>query len=197
MIATQTRTVQATNQIQSIVSILKNDGIILMPSDTIWGIACDATNPTAVERIFNVKQKNKKEPLILLADSMHMVKRYVRHVHPRMETLLELHHRPLTVIYDQGINLAPQVASEDQSVAIRIVKDSFCQKLIRRLRRPLAFSPARIGQNPYPTNFGSISSEVIIKMDHVVRHRQQEIHGFEPSVIVRILENGQMDFVRN
>lgn len=181
---------------QQIKEILLNDGIILYPTDTIWGVGCDATNPVAIERIYNLKERDRSKPFVLLVSDIDMLKNYIEAGHPRMETLLSFHVRPLTVIYDKGKNLPANAVSGDGSVAIRIVKDVFCQQLISDLGRPLVASSANISGQPFPANFGEVSSEVIQGVDYVVNHRRDDKTVSEPSVIVKCTPKGELVFIR-
>ena len=115
-----------------------------------------------------------------------MLKEYVREIHPRMHTLLSFHTRPLTVIYDQGIGLAENAIGRDGSAAIRVVQDDYCKQLINSFGKPIVATSANISNQPFPGNFGEISSDVISGVDHVVRFRQEEKSLGEPSVLVKV-----------
>lgn len=175
---------------------LDQGGLILYPTDTIWGIGCDATNPTAVSRVYDLKKRDHSKSFVILVDSIHMLKQYVDHLHPRIETLLLYHLRPLTVIYNQGVNLAENASALDGSVAIRIVKDPFCRALINTFDRPLIATSANINNEPFPANFGEVSSEIIQGVDYVVKHRQHEKGLGQPSVIVRLSDKDELIFIR-
>jgi L-threonylcarbamoyladenylate synthase len=181
---------------EEILTVLKQGGTILYPTDTIWGIGCDATNEAAVEKINNLKNRKNKNGYILLVDSLETLKNYVAHVHPRIETLLHFHERPLTVIYDEGVGLASSVLGKDGSVAIRIVKDAFCRELIRQFGKPLVKASAKVSGKKYPATYGEISSEILEKVDLVVRLKQDSKERGEPSVIVRLNEFEELDFIR-
>lgn len=184
------------DNIEEIVKILENSGMLLYPTDTIWGVGCDACNPVAIERIYNLKQRDRSKPFVLLVDSVDMLRRYVKSVHPRIETLLSYHQRPLTVIYEQGINLPSNAMSKEQSVAIRIAKDKFCQQLIKTLGKPLIATSANISEEPFPANFGEISSAIIQGVEYVVHHRRDDKVQREPSVIIKYNEKGDLTFIR-
>ena len=180
-----------------VINILSNGGIILYPMDTIWGIGCDASNAQAVEKIYALKDRARNKPFVLLADSLDMVEQHVHHVHPRISTLLQHHVRPLTVVYEQAKNLPPSVAAQDGSVAIRIAQAGFCQDLIRAYGKPLVATSANISNQPFPKNFGSISSDVIQGVDYVVRNNLNlDAQDTEPSVIVRLSPKGELLFLR-
>ncbi len=198
MVKPKLRTLMFENDnLKDIAAILKTGGLILYPTDTIWGIGCDATNADAVNRVYELKQRDKSKSFVLLANSLEMVKKYVVDLHPRIDTLLHFHVRPLTVVYDQARNLPNNVTAADGSIAIRIVQDSFCQKLIAKLGRPLVSTSANISNEPFPTHFGSISSAVIRGVDYVVKYRQHERPDTQPSVVVRFDKDGELIFLRN
>lgn len=184
------------DNLEKIKSVLEEGGLILYPTDTIWGIGCDATNPVAVQRIFNLKQRPTSKPFVLLVDSIEMLKEYVEQVHPRIETLLLHHVQPLTVVYEKGKNLPNLSMAADGSVAIRVVVDAFCKELIGQFGKPLIASSANISDRPFPANFGGISSDVITGVDYVVKWKQGEKKLSQPSVIARLSERGEMDFLR-
>lgn len=184
------------DNLEKITTVLSEGGLILYPTDTIWGIGCDATNPEAVQKIFELKQRPKDKPFVLLVDSIEMLKDYVEHVHPRIETLLIHHVQPLTIIYDKAKNLPNIAFAKEGSVAIRIVLDSFCKELIQRFGKPLVASSANISDRPFPANFGGISSDVIMGVDYVVKWKQGEKKLNQPSVIARLTEKEELEFLR-
>lgn len=179
-----------------IATTLENDGIILYPTDTIWGLGCDATKPTAIERIYNLKQRDRSKPFVLLVDSIEMLKSYVEELHPRLETLMLYNTRPMTVIYDKAKNLPTNAIGPNGSVAIRIAHDPFCQHLIRTVGKPLVATSANISNEPFPSIFGEISSQVISGVDYVARHRRDDKSPKEPSVIVKYGGQGELVFLR-
>ncbi|MEM9824230.1 MAG: L-threonylcarbamoyladenylate synthase [Bacteroidota bacterium] len=184
------------DQINRAVEVLNDGGLLLYPTDTIWGIGCDATDAEAVAKVYQLKKRDPSKPLVILVDSRKMLKEYVAHVHPRIDTLLAYHQRPLTVIYENAQQLPNNLIAKDKSVAIRLVQDDFCQKMIRQFGKPIVATSANISNEPFPESFGSISSEVIKGIDFVVRHRQCEKSASQPSVLVRILKDGELEFLR-
>jgi L-threonylcarbamoyladenylate synthase len=182
--------------LEPVLNTLENGGLILFPTDTIWGIGCDATNAEAVARVRQLKELSVEQPLTILASSIERMKDFVAFVHPRVETLLIFHNRPLTVIYDRAKNLPPQAAAKDGSVAFRIPKDKFCQDLLTEFGKPIVATAACIGTAPYPKHFGEISSAVIEGIDLVVKYRQMDKDMAEPSVIARIGEDEELVFIR-
>lgn len=179
-----------------IAQILNDDGLILYPTDTIWGLGCDATNQVAVERVYNLKERDRSKPFVLLVDGIEMLKEYVESLHPRVETLMMYHKRPLTVIYDKAKNLPPNAVGPGGSVAIRVAMDPFCQRLIKSLGKPLVASSANISNEPFPSIFGEISSAIIQGVDYVARHRRNDKSPKEPSVIVKFDGDGELTFIR-
>ncbi|MEM6965578.1 MAG: L-threonylcarbamoyladenylate synthase [Bacteroidota bacterium] len=184
------------DNLETITSVLADGGLILYPTDTIWGIGCDATNAEAIQKIFDLKNRDHNNPIVLLVDSLEMLKNYVEHVHPRIETLLIHHTRPLTVIYEQAKNLPAMAHAPDSSVAIRIALDAFCQELIGQYGGPLVATAANVGDRPYPANFGGISSDIIMGMDYVVKWKQGEKKLGQPSVIAKLSEKEEFIFLR-
>lgn len=184
-------------ELEPILACLENGGTILYPTDTIWGIGCDATNADAVEKVFALKDRDRNKPFVLLASSIQMVKEFVHQMHPRIETLLLFHERPLTVIYPGAQNLAPNAIGSDRSVAIRIPKDDFCKALISEFGKPLVATSANISDEPFPNHFGEISSAVIVGVDHVVRYRQMDKDMNQPSVIAKLDENEELCVIRD
>lgn len=184
------------HQFTHLVNGIHNGDIFLFPTDTIWGIGCDATNVTAVQRIYDLKRRVPEKPYVLLVSSIEMIKDYVHQVHPRIETLLLHHKRPLSVVYPCAINLPPISVAQDGSVAIRVVQDTFCQKLINAVGRPLVATSANISNQPFPGNFGEISSEILSGVDQVVKLRQDEKTLNNPSVMITMSKQGEVVFLR-
>ena len=185
------------DNLNTISETLTRDGLILYPTDTIWGIGCDATNPVAVQKIFDLKKRPNDKPFVLLVDSIEMLKEYVVEVHPRVETLLMHHIQPLTIVYEKAKNLPDISFSKDGSVAIRVVMDAFCKELIGRYGKPLVGTSANISDLPFPANFGGISSDVIMGVDYVVKWKQGEKKLNNPSVIAKFTEKEELTFLRN
>lgn len=182
------------NILNDTLRTLKKGGIILFATDTIWGIGCDATDPEAVQKIFQLKKRHGSKPFVLIADSIEMVKDYVHDVHPKIETLLEFHTRPLTVIYEKNKNLPKEVIAADGSVAIRIVQPGFCNEIVKAFGKPLVATSANISDQPFPTSLGTISSDVIEGVDYVVSNQINLTNT--PSVMVRVVGKDELDFIR-
>ena len=179
------------------LSALEAGELVAYPTDTIWGIGCDATNAEAVARVLAFKRRDGGQGLISLVDGLDMLRRYVPVLHPRLQTVLELHTRPLTMIYPDVDGLAPGVAAADGSAAIRIAKDPYLQALISKFGRPIISTSANAPGGEPPSHFGAISSDVLQAVDHVAKYRQREPAGeVEPSVIARWNESNELEAVR-
>ncbi|MBP7699211.1 MAG: threonylcarbamoyl-AMP synthase [Saprospiraceae bacterium] len=179
------------------LSVLESGGVILYPTDTIWGIGCDATNPEAVEKIYTIKHRPADKGLIVMVDSIDMLKKYVHLVHPRIETLLSVHLQPLTIIYDSPMGLAPNVAAPDGTVAIRVTLDAFCKQLIGKFKKPIISTSANVSGTPFPTHFGAISSDILQAIDFVVKYKNDLKSDAMPSVIAKLdNETEELIFMR-
>lgn len=184
-------------EVEKVIETIDRGGIILYPTDTIWGIGCDATNGDALEAIYNLKKRPKEKSFILLVDSIEMLKQYVGHLHPRIETLLLYHTRPLTIIYPDPVNLPSGVIHHSGSVAIRLTQDAFCKQIISRFGKPIVSTSANVAGQQFSGHFGAVSSEIIIGVDYVVRHRQKEKIAALPSVIMRMSDNEELEVIRS
>jgi L-threonylcarbamoyladenylate synthase len=183
--------------IEKAVDTIKSGGLILYPTDTIWGIGCNATNPEAIAAVFQLKKRSRDKPLVILVNSIEMMKVYARRVHPRVETLLEFHDKPLTVIYPSSEGLPEALTGENGSIAIRIVKDAFCDQLIEKSGCPLVSTSANQTDQPYPNTFGEVSSNIIEGVSYVCKYRQGSRAFQPPSVIATFDGKGALEFIRN
>ncbi len=173
------------DDLHQVRDILLDGGIILYPTDTIWGIGCDAINEAAIQKICALKMRPAEKSFILLVDSIEMLHDYAEEVTPRVDALLRVYERPLTIIYEAAQKLPPFAKAADQTVAIRVVRDEFCQDLIQLLGRPITSTSANLNQSPFPAHFGEINSDVIEGVDYVVRHRRNDRQPSQPSIIAR------------
>ena len=179
------------------LEILRGGGIILYPTDTIWGIGCDATRSDAVKKIFDLKQRPSARSMIVLLADIKDINHYTSHPEPYITEWLGKTVRPTTVIYEGALGLAENLVSEDGSIAIRVVREDFCRHLIKRFRKPLVSTSANIsGQEP-PANFKGISAEIIQGVDYVVKFRQQDQTNGRASALVRFNKNGEPVVLRN
>ena len=185
------------NDIIRCMETLRKGGIILYPTDTIWGIGCDATNPDAVNKIFNLKQRHAAKSMIVLLADPRDINRYTSYPQPYITEYLQKATKPTTVIYESALGLATNLVGEDGSIAIRIVKEDFCRHLIKRFRKPLVSTSANISGEDSPENFTGISDEIKQGVDYIVRYRQEEDQAFSASDIVRFNKSGEPDILRS
>jgi L-threonylcarbamoyladenylate synthase len=183
-------------EINKSLEVLKSGGIILYPTDTIWGIGCDATNTEAVAKIFALKKRADSKSMIILLDSDNKLQSYVSEVPDIAYDLIEYAENPLTIIYSGAKNLAPNVINEDGSIGIRIVKHDFCEQLIQRFRKPIVSTSANISGENSPTYFSEISQEIIDNVDYVVDLEQESKIQKRPSTIMKLEPDGQFIFIR-
>lgn len=184
------------DDINEITAIINNGGSVCYPTDTIWGLGCDATNETAVANVRKIKQLPDNQGLVVLVDSIDMLKKYVSDLPPRIETLLALHHRPFTLIYKKNHGLAANVCAPDGSVAIRVSYDEFSQFLIKSVGGPLVATGACLFNAPYPPSFGAISSDILGKADYVVKYKQDDKNAALPSPIAMLDQFQELEFIR-
>jgi L-threonylcarbamoyladenylate synthase len=182
--------------INEALNTLRQGGIILYPTDTIWGLGCDPTNESAVNRIFNLKSRDESKSLIILADGLPMVERYVAGIPDIVYELAEVSDKPLTIIYPQGKNLAKGVCGEDGSIAIRISRDNFCQELIGRFRKPIVSTSANLSGKLSPANFTEIEKTLVEKADYVVKYRQDEPGKASASAVIKVNSDGTIKIIR-
>jgi L-threonylcarbamoyladenylate synthase len=185
------------DDIFEIASMLEKGSVICYPTDTIWGIGCDALNEKAVARVSEIKGRPPEKGYVMLVSSIEMLKKYATRVHPRLETLLSFHTRPLTVIYDRSVGLPDVVKAPNGSVAIRVTQDQFCRELIEVLGRPILSTSANVSGSPFPPTFGGISSEILGAVDYVVKYRQDDKEPAEPSAIAKLDRHMELEFLRD
>lgn len=178
------------------VEVVKKGGIILYPTDTVWGIGCDATNRKAIERIYRLKQRTDSKSMLVLVGNERQLEMSVNHVPEQAWMLLEAALNPLTIIYDEPIGIAENLISEDGSLGIRITEEPFSQSLCLKLKRPIVSTSANISGNPTPNNFSEISDEIIKGVDYVVNYRQNDLSKSSPSNIIKIKNNGVIKIIR-
>jgi L-threonylcarbamoyladenylate synthase len=184
------------NEIKKIVEVLRAGGLILYPTDTVWGIGCDATNEEAVKKIFELKKREDSKSLIVLVDSVDRLSAYVDDVPDVAWDLAEVSDTPLTIIYPTGKNLAKNVMAEDGSVGIRVTNEEFSKALCYAFRKPIISTSANISGNPTPENFHQIEEEIKEGVDYVVEARRDEIEKKSPSSIIKFEKNGTFVVLR-
>lgn len=183
-------------QLGETLSALEAGKLVIYPTDTVWALGCDATNAEAVARVAAVKERPEAQGFVSLVDSLEMLKRYVPYVHPRLQTLLAHHARPLTMIYPDVQGLAAGVTAADGSAAIRIASDAYCEALIGSFGKPLVSTSANLRGSQPPPHYGAISSDVLRRADHVVKYRQRDTEPAEPSVIARWNDSNEIEPIR-
>ena len=182
--------------IKNAVEIMKKGGVILYPTDTVWGIGCDATNAEAVAKVYRIKQRDYSKALICLVDSDVRMQRYVRNVPNVAWDIMELATTPTTVILDDAVNLAPNLIAEDGSIAMRITKEPFSHELCYRFQKPLVSTSANISGQPAASNYRDISQELLDAVDYVCWSRRQEHKPHTPSSIIKLNKNGEVSIIR-
>jgi L-threonylcarbamoyladenylate synthase len=182
--------------IKESLKTLRQGGIILYPTDTIWGLGCDPTNEAAVNKIFKIKSRDENKSLIILVDGLSMIERYVNDIPEIIYELTEVSDTPLTIIYPAGKNLAKGVCGEDDSIAIRICRDEFCSDLISRFRKPIVSTSANLSGKPSPINFSEIEETLIDKVDFVVNWRQDDRSKSLASPVIKINHDGTIKIIR-
>jgi L-threonylcarbamoyladenylate synthase len=178
------------------LTVLQAGGLILYPTDTIWGIGCDATDAAAVSRVYALKQRAEAKSLIVLMADERDILKYTSQPDLRIFDYLHTVTRPTTVIYEGAVGLAGNLIGADGTVAIRLVEDPFCRHLIKRLRRPLVSTSANISGDPAPAFFSAVDPRVKEGVDYVVRHRQDDTTPKEPSSIVRWNRDATITVIR-
>ncbi|WP_118972771.1 L-threonylcarbamoyladenylate synthase [Taibaiella koreensis] len=184
-------------EINKALDILQHGGLILYPTDTIWGIGCDATNATAIRRIYDLKKRDDAKSLIILLDEAKSIFRYVASPHPDIVGMVQGFDRPTTVIYDQAIGLPDNLVNADGSIAIRVTKDPFCKSLIKRLKHPLVSTSANTSGLASPKGFDDIEASIKQGVDYIVDHRREEQNETLPSRILRIGSDGKVAIIRD
>lgn len=184
------------DEVQACVEVLRQGGLILYPTDTIWGIGCDATNKDAVNKVYNLKKRDPSNSMLILAVDTNMVDRYVNEFPEIAEELFDNSDTPLTIILPDARNLAEGLAADDNSIGIRIPDDQFCEELLRRFRRPIVSTSANFSGEPSPGSFRDINPDLIDKMDHIANWRQEESAQYQASSIIKIDTNGTFKIIR-
>lgn len=187
--------------IKNAVETMRRGGVILYPTDTVWGIGCDATNAEAVKRVYEIKQRDDSKALICLVDSDARLQRYVRNV-PEVawqliDSLKDSDARPTTLILDGAVNLAPNLIADDGSIALRITQEAFSKELCYRFQKAVVSTSANISGEPTAQNYRDIDPKIIEAVDYVCWTRRQEHQPHQPSSIIRLREDGQVEIIRN
>lgn len=182
--------------IKKACQVMREGGVILYPTDTIWGIGCDATNEDAVRRVYEIKQRQDSKAMLVLVDSSVKVDFYVRDVPEVAWDLIDLADKPLTIIYSGARNLAANLQAEDGSVGIRVTNEDFSKRLCQQFRKAIVSTSANISGQPSPKNFSEISEEVKSAVDYIVGYRQEEMSNPKPSSIIKLDKGGVIKIIR-
>ena len=184
------------NDIKNCMQALQNGGTILYPTDTVWGLGCDAMNAIAVERVFAIKHRPKEKSMIVLLADARDILQYVAAPHPDIIAIVENFERPTTVIYENALGFPDNVVNKDGSIAIRVTTDPFCKALIKRFRGPIISTSANISGAATPAIYKMIDDAIILGVDYVVKYRQADETIVAPSRLVRINEDGNLEVLR-
>ena len=190
----QTRAQQEAD-ITQCVNTLNNGGLILYPTDTVWGIGCDATNAEAVKRVYQLKQRDDNKALIVLMDSADHLDHYVVDVPAIARELIDVAVKPLTIIYEGAYNLAPNLLGEEDSVGIRIPNDQFCHELCVRFGKPIVSTSANVSGEPTAKTFADISPAIVNGVDYVVEYRRGDTTPHHPSNIILLSRDGTFKII--
>lgn len=182
--------------IKNAIEAMRKGGVILYPTDTVWGIGCDATNAEAVKRVYEIKQRDDSKALICLVDSDARLQRYVRNVPDVAWQLIDCVDKPTTLILDGAVNLAPNLIAEDGSIGIRITKEAFSHELCFRFQKAIVSTSANISGEPAAQNYRDIDPRILEKVDYVCWTRRQEHQPHQPSSIIRLSADGQVVIIR-
>lgn len=182
--------------IKKAFEVLVKGGLILYPTDTIWGIGCDATNAEAVQKVYDLKKRIDSKALITLLDNPVKLDFYIDGVPEVAWDLIELSDKPLTIIYDNARNVASNLLAEDGSLAIRITNEKFSQELCKRFRKALVSTSANISGEPSPANFDEISDEIKNGVDYIIKYRQDDVSKAKASSIIKLGKSGEVKIIR-
>ncbi len=186
---------QLIQEVNTCFTILQQGGIILYPTDTVWGIGCDATNEEAVKKIYALKKRDDSKAMICLVANEYMLEKHVKEVPQMAYQLIELSEKPITIIYDHPAGIAQNLIAEDQTLAIRVARDTFCQYLIKKLKNPIVSTSANISGSPTPSSFKEISNVILKGVDYVVNLEHDKIKS-RPSSIIKLSNDGRVKVIR-
>lgn len=183
-------------EIKKACQVMREGGVILYPTDTIWGIGCDATNEEAVRRVYEIKRRADSKAMLVLVDSAVKVDFYVQDVPEVAWDLIELADKPLTIIYSGARNLAPNLLAEDGSVGIRVTGEEFSKRLCQQFRKAIVSTSANVSGQPSPQNFSEISDEIKAAVDYIVDYHREETTQAKPSSIIKLDKGGVIKIIR-
>ncbi|MFN3020774.1 L-threonylcarbamoyladenylate synthase [Chryseobacterium sp. TY3] len=181
--------------IEKAIESLQNGGTILYPTDTIWGIGCDATNPQAIKKVFDIKHRDANKSMIILVENEKRLQDLVDVPEMAWE-IIDLSEKPVTIVYESAKGLPKEALAADGSIGIRLVKDDFCKKLISKLNKPIVSTSANISGDKSPLTFSDISQEIIDAVDYAVEENREKISKYSGSSVIKIWKNGQIKVLR-
>src|ERR1700759_5107987 len=184
------------DEVAKALKVIQDGDIILYPTDTIWGIGCDASNTEAVKKIYALKHRDEAKSMIILLDTGNKLESYIREVPAIAYDLIEYAEKPLTLVMPGAKNISPALIAADGSVGVRVAKHPFCEGLIQRLRKPLVSTSANISGSPSPQYFSQVQPEIINGVDYVVDIDQESMEIKNPSTIMRLAPDGRFEFIR-
>lgn len=182
--------------IRDTIKVLNEGGVILYPTDTIWGLGCDATNKDAVASIYGIKQRDESKSMLILVNSVEMLEKYVPHIPDVAYQLIETATHPLTIIYPKAVGLAKNIIAPDGSIGVRIVKDDFCQNLISEYNKPIVSTSANLAGKKPPLGYFDISNDVKISADYIVPLKLEELSSSKSSDIIKVWKSGEFKVIR-
>lgn len=184
-------------EIDNALKALKKGGTILYPTDTVWGIGCDATNSKAISKVYKLKSRSESKSLIILVDHISRIQDYVEILPRQVEDLINNYHKPLTIVFPKAKKLAKNLIPSDGSIAIRVVKHKFCQELIKQFGKPIVSTSANVSGTPTPIIFREIPDVIKAKVNYVVDVDQDNIRPSSPSTVIKIDEDGNYEILRH
>lgn len=182
-------------EIENTLKILNKNKLILYPTDTVWGIGCDATNSKAVQKIYQLKQRDESKSLVILVDSIKMLNQYINIIPKKVTKILSEAKKPTTIVYGKTEGLAKNVIAKDNTVAIRIVQDKFCEELIKQFGKPIVSTSANISGESTPKSFKEISPKILKGVDYIVNLHHEKIN-INPSCIIKLNDDGSIKIIR-
>jgi L-threonylcarbamoyladenylate synthase len=183
------------NELNNALDVLRSGGIILYPTDTIWGIGCDATNKEAVQRIYDIKKRDDRKSMLILLSNINRLSSYLDQVPELAYDIIEMTNKPTTIIYSGAKNLAENLIADDGSIGIRITQEEFSAKLCDRFNKPVVSTSANISGDPFPVSFGDISKKIIKLVDYVVQYNQDS-RSNKPSSVIKLGNNNEVKVIR-
>ena len=183
------------NEINNALKVLKQGGTILYPTDTVWGIGCDATNYEAVEKIYNLKRRKESKSMICIVSNFKMLNQYIEDVPEVAYDIIKYAIKPTTIIYDRPLHVAENLIASDNTLAIRVIREGFCNSLLRKFKKPIVSTSANFSDQPTPKSFKEISEEILKGVDYVVNLHDKKKAG-KPSSIIKLSNDGIVKVIR-